>query len=135
MLAGAASGGTGSKCGGGPVRLSDVDTRELAGFQNELIRRFMMAADVVGAGFRDTGETGQILSKRVNGHRSTCTVTNSDLPVPIHTQSHQLPFQECWSVRVIHKLPDTTPNHVRRQHERAYQLVLKSCQFSGINIR
>ena len=34
MLAGAARGGTGSKGGGGPVRLSDVDTRELAGFQN-----------------------------------------------------------------------------------------------------
>ena len=27
-------GGTGSKGGGGPVRLSDVDTRELAEFQN-----------------------------------------------------------------------------------------------------
>ena len=36
------------------------------------------------------GETGQMLSKRVNGHRSTCMVANSDLP--IHTQSHQLPF-------------------------------------------
>ena len=40
-----------------------------------------------------------------------------------------------WSVRVIHKLPDTTPDHVRRQHETAYQLVLKSRQFPGINIR
>ena len=51
----------------------------------------------------------QMLSKCVNGHRSTCKVTNSNLPVPIHTQSHQLPFQECWSVRIIQKLPDTTP--------------------------
>ena len=50
----------------------------------------------------------------------TCTVTNSDLPVPIHTQSHQLPFQECWSIRIIHKLPDTTRDHIRRQHETAY---------------
>ena len=32
VLAGAARGGTGSKGGGGPVRSSDVDTRELAGF-------------------------------------------------------------------------------------------------------
>jgi hypothetical protein len=32
------------------VRLSDVDTRELAGFQNELICHFMLAADVVGGG-------------------------------------------------------------------------------------
>ena len=37
-------------------------------------------------------ETGQMVSKHINGHRSTCTVVNSDLPVPIYTQSHQLPF-------------------------------------------
>ena len=43
-------GKTGSKGGGGPVRLSDVGTWELAGFQNELIRRFMLAANVVGGG-------------------------------------------------------------------------------------
>ena len=53
MLAGAARGETGSKGGGGPVRLSDVDTWELAGFQNELIRHFMLAADVVGVGIRE----------------------------------------------------------------------------------
>jgi hypothetical protein len=35
------------------VRLSDVDTWELAGFQNKLIRHFMLAADVVGGGFRE----------------------------------------------------------------------------------
>ena len=28
----------------------------------------------------------------------------------------------------------TTPDHVRRQHETAYQLVFKSRQFPGINI-
>ena len=33
MLAGAARGWTGSKGGGGLVRSSDVDTRELAGFK------------------------------------------------------------------------------------------------------
>ena len=33
MLADAARGETGSEGGGGPVRLSDVDTWELAGFQ------------------------------------------------------------------------------------------------------
>ena len=38
----------GSKGGGGLVRLWDVDTWELAGFQNKLIRRFMLVADVVG---------------------------------------------------------------------------------------
>ena len=34
VLAGAARGETGSKGGGGPVKLSDVYTKELAGFQN-----------------------------------------------------------------------------------------------------
>ena len=35
------------------MRLSDVYTWELAGFQNELIRRFMLVAEVVGGGFRE----------------------------------------------------------------------------------
>jgi len=89
---------------------------------------FKLVADMVGVGIREfvnnmdlvhsivkkynafyIWEMGQILSKRVNGHRSICTVVNCDLPVPIHTQSHQLPFQEFWSIRVIHKLPDATP--------------------------
>ena len=35
MLAGAARGETGSEGGGGPVRISDVDTWELVGFQND----------------------------------------------------------------------------------------------------
>jgi hypothetical protein len=52
VLAGAARGETGSKGGGGPVRLLDVDIWELTGFQNKLIRRFMLAADMVGDGIR-----------------------------------------------------------------------------------
>ena len=35
------------------MRLSDVDTWELAGFQNKLIRRFMLAADGVGDGIQE----------------------------------------------------------------------------------
>ena len=38
-------------------------------------------------------------------------------PVAIHTKSHQIPFQKCWSVSVIHKLPDSTPDHIRHQFE------------------
>ena len=34
VLVGATKGETGSKGGGGRVKLSDVDTRELVGFQN-----------------------------------------------------------------------------------------------------
>ena len=41
-------------------------------------------------------------------HWSTDMVVTYDLMVFIHTQSHQFPFQECWSVRIIHKLPDAT---------------------------
>ena len=49
MLAGAARGETGRKGGGGLVRLSDV----LVGFQNQLIRRFMLVADVIGGVVRE----------------------------------------------------------------------------------
>ena len=51
------------------------------------------------------GETRRSISHHMNGHRFTTTVSNPDLPVAIHTQFHQIPFQECWSVSVIHKLP------------------------------
>ena len=53
MLTGAARGETGNKGGGGLVRLSDVDTWELAGFKNQLICRFMLVVDVVGGGIRE----------------------------------------------------------------------------------
>ena len=43
---------TGSKGGGGQVRLSVVDTWELVGFKNQLVRSFMLAADVVGGGIQ-----------------------------------------------------------------------------------
>ena len=48
MLAGAARGEMGSNSGGGRVRLLDVDTWELAGFQNELICYFILVANMVG---------------------------------------------------------------------------------------
>ena len=72
------------------------------------------------------GETCCSLSDRMNGHCFTTTVSNPYLPVAIHTQSHQIPFQDCWYVSIIHKLPDSTPDHIRRQFEIAYQLVLQS---------
>ena len=70
------------------------------------------------------GETRRSLSDRMNGHRFTTTVSNSDLPVAIHTHSHQIPFQDCWSVSIIHKLPDSTPDDICCQFEIMYQLVL-----------
>ena len=66
------------------------------------------------------GLENQALSDHMNGHRFTTTVSNSDIPVAIHTQSHQIPFQDSWSVITIHKLPDSTPDHIRHQFEIAY---------------
>ena len=59
-----------------------------------------------------------MLSKRVNGHRSTCTVVNSDILVPIHTQSNQLSFQECKSISVIHKNSDATLEQLNCEFEK-----------------
>ena len=81
------------------------------------------------------GETRRSLSDHMNGHSFTTTVSNPDLPVAIHTQSHQIPFQDCWSVSIIHKLPDSTPDHIRHQFEIAYQLVLQPRHTPGLNIR
>ena len=53
MLAGAARGEMGSNGGGGRVRLSDVDTWELAGFLNQLICRFTLVVDKVGGGMQE----------------------------------------------------------------------------------
>ena len=44
-------------------------------------------------------------------------------------------FQECWSVSVIHKLSDSTPDHIRCHFETAYQLVLQSRHIPSLNIR
>ena len=55
------------------------------------------------------GETHRSLSNHMNGYWFTTMVSNPDLPVAIHTRSHQIPFQKCWSISVIHKLPDSTP--------------------------
>ena len=53
VLAGTTRGERGSKGGGGRVRLLDVDTRELTGFQKELVCRFILAVDMVGGGIRE----------------------------------------------------------------------------------
>ena len=68
------------------------------------------------------GEIGQMLSKCMNGRWSICGIMNSDLQVSTHTKSHQFPFQECWSIHVIFKLPDATSNHVHCKFKTAYNL-------------
>ena len=50
MLAGATREKKGSKGGGGQVRLSNVDTGELAEFKNKLICHFLLAADRIRGG-------------------------------------------------------------------------------------
>ena len=81
------------------------------------------------------GETRSFLSDRTNGHRFPITVLNPDLPVAIHTQSHQISFQECLSVSVIHKLPNSTADHICCQFESTYQLFFQSHHILGLNIR
>ena len=44
---------------------------------------------------------------------------NSDLPVPIHIQSHQLSFQKCSSLHVIEKLPTMSTVNLK-QHINLY---------------
>ena len=70
----------------------------------------------------------------MNGHWFTTMISNPDLLIAIHTQSHQIPFQECWSVSVIQKLPDSTPHLICRQFETPYQLVLQSRHIPRLNI-
>ena len=52
-MAGASTGKKESKSEGGRVRLSNVDTRDLAGFEDELICSFILAADMVGGRIRE----------------------------------------------------------------------------------
>ena len=42
--------------------------------------------------------------------------------------------KDCWSLSIIHKLPDSAPDHIRHQFEIAYQLVLQSRHTPGLNI-
>ena len=46
------------------------------------------------------GETGQMLSKYMDGNQSTCMIVNSKLRY-LSTKSQKLSFQECWPVCVI----------------------------------
>ena len=50
VLAGVAREEKGSKGGGGRMRLTNFDTRELAGFKVKLICRFILVADMVRGG-------------------------------------------------------------------------------------
>ena len=74
------------------------------------------------------------LTDCMNGHFFTAIVSNPGLLVAVHTQSHQIPFQDCWSIIIIHKPPYSTPDHICCQFEIAYQLVLQSHRTLGLNI-
>jgi len=75
------------------------------------------------------GETKNSLSTRMNGHRSSSN-SPDDLPLPvaIHARSHQLPFDSCWNIHVLHNLLPNT-NHITRRHlEFVYEFTLSSTQ-------
>ena len=65
------------------------------------------------------GEKSQILSKCMNGHQSTCVITNAD---PTTANS------------IVHEFPDVIPNHVHCKSGMAYQLVLQARQSPSINM-
>ena len=75
------------------MRLSDVDTRELAGFQNKLIRHFMLAADMVGGGIREFMNKAdgpaflerELVGLGVDGYQQVRVRDRASGPVPIHT--------------------------------------------------
>ena len=58
------------------------------------------------------GETRRSLSDCMNGHSFTTTVSNSDLLVAIHTQSHQIPFQDCCSVIICLASCENVPTKI-----------------------
>ena len=66
-------------------------------------------------------------STRMNGHQSSSkNPDNLTLTVPIHNKSHQLPFNSCWNVRVLHNLLPNT-NHITCCHlDLIYQFFLSS---------
>ena len=82
------------------------------------------------------GETKNNVTTRMDGHWSSSNnPENLPLPVAIHMKSHQLPFNSCRNVCVIHNLPPNT-NHITHRHlELPYQFVLFSRHSPGINLR
>ena len=56
------------------------------------------------------GETHRSLSDHMNGHLFTHSIVPRSTSCHSHTIFHQVPFQDCWSVSVIYKLPDSTPS-------------------------
>ena len=76
-------------------------------------------------------ETGQMLLMRLNGHWSIRATSNSELPVPTHSKSNQIPFQESWSTCATQNPGNQTWLHPL-QYETTYQLSSK--QSFDINI-
>ena len=68
-------------------------------------------------------------------HSSSNSPDNLPLPISICTKSHQLPFNSCWNVYVLHNLLPNT-NHMTCYHlELAYQFVPSSRHSFDISLR
>ena len=63
------------------------------------------------------------------------TVPTTPLMVTIHTKSHQLPFNSCWNVHVLHNLSHNTNHNTHRHLELICQFVLSARHNPGINLR
>ncbi|XP_054272548.1 uncharacterized protein LOC128992830 [Macrosteles quadrilineatus] len=81
------------------------------------------------------GLTTETLRKRMNGHRHDVK-TSKEKPVAQHALSHQLLFDECFTIKALKSLPKNQCNSsMLRRWELAYQFVTNSRTPPNLNIR
>ena len=101
--------------GGG---LTDIETRVVLWLEDKLICSFKLTADVVSNVMLST------LEKPVAPFPTAWMGTGSPpQSVALHKQSHKIPFQDFWSVSVLHKLPEATLDRISHQFEITYKLL------------
>lgn len=80
------------------------------------------------------GKTTTPLNLRINNHRASVK-PHATLEVGKHANHHNLPFDDCYNLRILKALPPNTPNPRLEQSERAHIWVLGANRGPGLNIR
>lgn len=81
------------------------------------------------------GETTTSLRTRMNGHRHTVdSHPNNILPVPSHARTHNLTFNECFTVRVVKTFPPTIRTIDLKTWESSFIRQLGAFYSPGLNI-
>jgi hypothetical protein len=75
------------------------------------------------------------LRVRMTGHRQNTNQLDMDKPVAEHAAFHDLPFNSCFTTRVIKSLPANCHAGELRRWEIAYQCITKSRTPPNLNIR